>query len=201
MTVLAIFGASGNVGLEVTKKALAQGFKVRALLRDPSKMPEELRTQVAIEQGDATKADDVKRTVEGSDAVVVALGTRNDLSPTTAMSDGMKNIISAMKCLQVDMVSVCLSAFLFFEDDKVPAVFRNVNADHKRMFDALKASGLKWIAVLPPHISDNPSSKYTVKEDASPGRQISKEDLGAFLVESLSKPEYYNKVLGIATNT
>ena len=45
------------------------------------------------------------------------------------------------------------SAFLFYEPEKVPAIFKDLNADHQRMFDAVKASGLKWIAVLPPHIT------------------------------------------------
>lgn len=68
------------------------------------------------------------------------------------MSDGMKNIIQAMKKNNVEVVSVCLSAFLFYQPEKVPAVFRDINSDHQRMFDAIKISELKWIAVNPPHI-------------------------------------------------
>lgn len=60
-----------------------------------------------------------------------------------------------MKKNKVDVISVCLSAFLFYQPEKVPAIFNNINADHQRMFDAIKESGLKWIAVLPPHIAGN----------------------------------------------
>lgn len=81
------------------------------------------------------------------------LGTRNDLSPTTDMSEGLKNIMKAMKECNVNVISVCLSAFLFWDDDKVPPRFNDLNADHKRMFDAVKDSGLKYIACLPPHIA------------------------------------------------
>ncbi|EFN80129.1 Flavin reductase [Harpegnathos saltator] len=49
------------------------------------------------------------KAIAGTDAVVVALGTRNDLSPTTVLSCGLKNIISAMKAYNVELVSVCLS--------------------------------------------------------------------------------------------
>lgn len=95
--------------------------------------------------------------------------------------------------------SLC-PAFLFYEPEKVPPMFKDLNEDHQRMFDIIKKEDtLKWIAVLPPHIADSPSSQYTIKYDSSPGRMISKRDLGAFLVESLDKPEHYNKICGIAT--
>lgn len=118
-----------------------------------------------------------------------------------------------------------LSAFLFFKPEAVPAIFRDVTEDHQRMFDMIKTSELKWVAILPPHItgicrenekvgpyifqkislilyvSETPKSKYVVTFDSSPGRIISKHDLGAFLVECLTKPEYYQKICGIATTS
>lgn len=124
-------------------------------------------------------------------------------------------------------VSLLLSAFLFFKPEAVPAIFRDVTEDHQRMFDIIKASGLKWVAILPPHItgmcrknekkagsllyfteislilyvSETPKSKYVVTFDSSPGRVISKHDLGAFLIECLMKPEYYQKICGIANTS
>lgn len=87
------------------------------------------------------------------DAVVIALGTRNSLSPTSDLSEGTINIIDAMRAKSVKTVSACLSAFLFYEPDKVPPRFNDLNDDHKRMFEEIKNSGLDWIAVFPPHIS------------------------------------------------
>jgi hypothetical protein len=52
---------------------------VKALVRDPSKVPEHLRRNIEVIQGDVTKVEDVQQTVEGQDAVLVTLGTRNDL--------------------------------------------------------------------------------------------------------------------------
>jgi len=42
-------------------------------------MPEELRKQVEVITGDVLVKEDVDKVVEGRDAVVVTLGTRNDL--------------------------------------------------------------------------------------------------------------------------
>jgi hypothetical protein len=42
-------------------------------------MPEELRKQVEVVTGDVLVREDVDKVVEGRDAIVVTLGTRNDL--------------------------------------------------------------------------------------------------------------------------
>ncbi|KAJ9578777.1 hypothetical protein L9F63_004985 [Diploptera punctata] len=202
MKRILIFGATGSVGLHVTELALKKGFQVRVLVRDINTLPENLRDKVHVIQGDVTKLSDVQKAVEGQDAVVVVLGTRTDLGPTTAMSDGMKNIVSAMEEKGLEHVSVCISAFLFYEPEKVPARFKDVTDDHRRMLDVLKASkGLKWVAILPPHFTDEPSSKYTVSHDSMPGRVIARCDLANFLLESLSTPEHYNQICGIANES
>jgi len=50
-----------------------------------------------------------------------------------------------------------LSAFLFLKLEAVPAIFKGVTEDHQRMFDLIKSSGLKWVAILPPHIAGIPT--------------------------------------------
>jgi uncharacterized protein YbjT (DUF2867 family) len=55
------------------------GLQVKALVRDPSKVPEHLRRNIEVIQGDVTKVEDVQQAIEGQDAVLVTLGTRNDL--------------------------------------------------------------------------------------------------------------------------
>jgi len=42
-------------------------------------MPEEFRKQVEVITGDVLVEEDVDKVVEGRDAIVVTLGTRNDL--------------------------------------------------------------------------------------------------------------------------
>lgn len=142
------------------------------------------------------------------------------IGPTTIMSDGLKNILSAMENKNVKTISVCLSsnsinltlylvmclmencilAFLFYDKPKVPAMFHGINDDHERMLHLLQATeGLNWIAVMPPHIGDTPSGDYNVEIGSSPGRAISKFDLAKFMIECLSKPEYYKQRMGLAT--
>lgn len=183
------------------KYALEKGLKVRLMVRNEATVPDSFKNQIEIVHGDVERPADVCEAIKGQELVCVALGTRNDLKPTTMLSTGMRNIVDAMKAANLKKVSVCLSSFLFFEPDKVPKIFTDLNADHKRMLEVLKTSGLEYRAVLPPHIADEPPAEYAVAYDKTPGlsRSISKLDLGKFLIESLFDDEHAAKVIGICT--
>ncbi|XP_068230974.1 flavin reductase (NADPH) isoform X2 [Palaemon carinicauda] len=179
---IVVFGASGNTGLCCVREALDLGYDVTAFVRDPAKLPEDLASQVTVKVGDVLRSADVDDAVQGQEGVVIALGTRNDLSPTTMMSEGTKNILAAMDAHGVRRVAACMSAFNFWERSKVPERFLEILDDHERMIEALKASSVEWIGVLPPHITEEPGTRdYTVEHGRGPGRTISKNDFGAFL--------------------
>lgn len=106
-------------------------------MRNEAKVPIKLKGKIEMVVGDVTNAEQVSNAIRNRDAVVVVLGTRNDLSkyytlykllnfrlnfryknliflgPTTVLSQGMKNIIDAMKANNVKIVSVCLSGNYF----------------------------------------------------------------------------------------
>ncbi|XP_032084174.1 flavin reductase (NADPH) isoform X1 [Thamnophis elegans] len=171
------------------------GYQVTVLVRDPARLPPDLQpAQVVV--GDVLNRADVDRAVQGQDAVIIVLGTRNDLSPTTMMSEGTRNIVAAMKSCSIGKVVVCLSAFLMWDPDKVPARLRPVTEDHIRMQQILKESGLACVYVMPPHIAgDQPlTGDYTVTVNTSSGaRVISKHDLGHFFLKCLTTSEYDGK--------
>lgn len=169
------------------------------LYRTEETIPASFKDKVELVQGDVTNLEDVRKTLEGADSVTVVLGTRNKLEPTKVLSTGMKNVIEAMKeTSTLRRVSVCLSSFLFFDPDKVPKMFEHLNGEHKEMLNLTKASGLDYVAVLPPHIADEPSGELQVLHDKSPGRVVSKYDLAKFLIDSLDMKEHFGKVCGIA---
>lgn len=175
------------------------GKHVRLLVRDESTVPADFKDKVEIIKGDVLNSEDVEKSIEGVDGVVIVLGTRNSLAATTMMSEGTKNIIEAMKKFNLKKFSACMSSFLFMPPDKVPATFQELNADHKRMLEIIKESGLEYRAVLPPHIADEPSATFKILYDQSPGRSISKLDLGKFFIDCLENEEHSGKVIGIAT--
>lgn len=173
------------------------GKSVRLLYRTEETI-QRFKDKVELVKGDVTNLADVEKTLEGADSVCVVLGTRNKLEPTTVLSTGMKNIIDGMKNQKLTKVSVCLSSFLFWEPEKVPKQFEHLNEEHKKMLELLKPSGLDFIAILPPHIANEPSSEFKIAHGESPGgRVVSKFDLGKFLIDSLDQSEHYGKICGI----
>lgn len=200
LTKIAVLGGSGMTGLCVIEEALSAGLIVRALLRPTSILPSGLETELEIIRGDATDLNAVKETISGTDGVVIALGTRNNVEPTTMMSTAVENALLAMQEIGQRPITVCLSSFLFLPQNAVPPIFKHINEEHGRMLSALEQSQSEWVAVMPPHIADQPKSGFHVKENALPGgRVVSKFDLGTFLVEALSKPECYRKRMGISS--
>ncbi|KAK8788846.1 hypothetical protein V5799_021379 [Amblyomma americanum] len=194
---IALFGSTGFTGQVVLDYALKQGYEVTVLVRDASRLPKESAAQRVV-VGDVLKKEDVDKAVQGQDGVVVVLGTRNDLSPTTALSDGLKNILQSMSDHGVKRISVCISSFLFWERAKVPSQFIPVTEDHERMFKALKTCDREWVAIFPPHIADEPArGGYKMVNDAPVGRVISKFDLAEILVKALAMDEHIGHSVGI----
>ncbi|XP_067831156.1 flavin reductase (NADPH) [Heptranchias perlo] len=196
-----IFGSTGMTGLATLPQALGAGHEVTVLVRDPARLPAE-RIGVTVIVGDVLNKDDVQKAVKGQDAVIVILGTRNDLSPTTMMSEGTRNIVEAMKAHNVRKVVACMSTFLLWEEAKIPPRLLDVTKDHQRMYDVLKESGLDYVAVFPPHIDDaHPlTGNYTVSVNERGGRVISKHDLGHFFLKCLTTSEYDGNIVCVSGN-
>lgn len=60
------------------------GAQVTALVRDLSRLPEDVAPKIKVVHGNSTVKEDVVKALEGQDAVIVALGTRHDLSKNTS---------------------------------------------------------------------------------------------------------------------
>ncbi|KAG9472490.1 flavin reductase (NADPH)-like [Eleutherodactylus coqui] len=193
------FGATGLTGQVTLQHALDAGYNVTVLVRDPARLPANLKpTRVIV--GDVLNKADVAKALEGQDAVIILLGTRNDLRPTTMMSEGTKNIIEAMKANGVRKVLGTTSCYLNWDINKVPSYFRAVTEDHFRMDKALKDSGLDYVAVLPPYIAaDKPlTGNYTVKVNERGGDVISAHDLSHFYLRCLNTDEFDGKRVAVS---
>lgn len=193
-----LFGSTGNTGRAVLDYAIKQGYEVTVLVRDASRLPETPQPHRVV-VGDVLKKEDVDKVVQGQDGVVVVLGTRNELSPTTALSDGLKNILQSMSEQGVERISVCLSAFLLRERDKVPTVLVPLTEDHERMFQALKACDREWVAVCPGHIiNEQPRGAYKLANEEFPRTSISRFDLAEILVKALTMNERIGHRVGVS---
>jgi putative NADH-flavin reductase len=202
---LAVFGGSGRVGTRVIEYALAEGYRVRALVRDPSKLAP--RSGLEVITGDVLTPADVERTIIGTDAVISGLGGAGVDNPGEAQSQGMRNIVAAMHKLGVRRVlgvagGGILNAVdggLRHDQPSFPAIFKQVSAKHKEAWHAMRDSGLDWTMIATGDIVPGErTGTYRTLEEYLPegGRRISVEDVADFLLMALREGKHLHKRVG-----
>lgn len=121
---IAVFGATGGTGRKIVEQALDRGDQVTVLVRNPARLSAKAK-QAKIITGDVLDLQNVQATILGADAVAVSLGSRSD-SPEYTVSQGTKNIITAMKAQNVQRLVVVTTLGLGESKNQVPTAFKFV---------------------------------------------------------------------------
>lgn len=93
---IAIFGSTGTTGKELIKQALNLGFFVTAYARKPQKLSELKNDNLIIVQGELNDKNIIAKVINDSDVIISLLGPTGKANDSS-LSNGMKNIIEAMK--------------------------------------------------------------------------------------------------------
>ena len=98
-----IFGASGGTGQELLLQGLSDGQNITAFVRNPEAISIKnaiKHDRLTLFQGDVLNASQVAEAIKGQDAVISVLGNKTSTAirkSSTSISEGLQNIISAMK--------------------------------------------------------------------------------------------------------
>jgi putative NADH-flavin reductase len=92
---ITVIGASAGIGLEVVRHALHRGHEVTSLSRHTGTLPDDQRLHVV--QGSSTKPEDVKRAIQGAEAILVTLGTGKSTKDTTLFTDSARVLLQVLK--------------------------------------------------------------------------------------------------------
>ncbi|MFD1929508.1 NAD(P)-dependent oxidoreductase [Sporosarcina siberiensis] len=202
---MTLFGATGRVGKEVLKKALAEGHEVTALVRSPEKI--EVHNQLTILQGDVRDETAVMTAILGTDVVFSALGT----DKTTTLTEAVPNIIQAMKDTGIRRIVTIGTAGILqsrSEPDKLRYEAGDSNRrltfaaeEHHKVFQLLEHSELDWTIVCPTYLPDGAAQgNYRVEKDFLPleGKEITVGDTASFAYEELISCNYHSSRVGIS---
>lgn len=98
---LTVFGGTGPAGLLLIDQALAEGHRVTAFARTPSKLPAAPRLTVV--EGGLGDHEPMASAIAGADAVISLLGPRKPYraGDVPVLTDGCRTIVAAMKEHQV----------------------------------------------------------------------------------------------------
>lgn len=202
---IAVFGATGRVGGRFVEYALAEGHQVRALVRDPAKLA--ARDGLEIVQGDVLNPADVEKTLSGSEVVVSGLGGAGVDDPGDAQSQGMRNIVAAMRAQGVRRVLGVAGGGILdspngglrHDQPSFPAVFKKVSAKHKEAWHAMRDGDVDYTMIATGDIVPGErTGVYRTQEDFLPdgARKISVEDVADFLLKALTQNLHVRKRVG-----
>jgi putative NADH-flavin reductase len=211
MKKIALFGGSGQTGRLFLEQALEKGYQVKALVRDPGKVA--LKHQgLEINQGNVLREEDVRATVTGADVVVSLFGHVKG-SPEWLQTEGTKNILAAMKESGVERIISLSGGGLPYPERDQPkfadllirtvmkiAVPKLLN-DAIRHHEVLQESGLKWVIVRGPRLTNEPKKgNYRVGwVGVNASTKISRADLADFILKQV-EDETFNQQMPFVSN-
>jgi putative NADH-flavin reductase len=210
---IVVFGANGATGRLLTQQALDEGHTVTAVTRHPETFPLH-HINLQVMQGDVYDLAAVEQAVAGQDAVLSTIGVPFSRKPIAVYSQGVANIVQAMKQFGVRRI-VCVSSsatdgahdtgggFIF---DKImqPLVISTIGqttyADMRRMETLMESSDLDWTVVRPSGLFETPTvTRYQMAEDHMRGQFTSRADLANCMLRQLTSDQYLRKAVAVIT--
>lgn len=204
---IALFGATGRTGRRVLDRLLAQGRSVRALARDPARLP--AHANLAVVAGSARDAAKIASVVHGAGAIVVCLGMDDIARPDTTFSDGVRAIVDAARAAGVRRIVAVASAGALADprgglasEHAAPGTYSNINAEHARNYRTLAASGLDWTLMCAVDLVDDipeGHARWAYEKLPAGSGQTGYDDLAATIVALLGERESFGRRVGIVS--
>jgi putative NADH-flavin reductase len=198
-----VFGANGRVGRLVVAGLLQRGYRVVAAVHSDKNLPD--HDNLTILSVDIYDAASIERALQGSDAVVSALGSwgtkRKDI-----LTVGMTNIIPVMERLRIVRIVSLTGADARATGDKMGLMHRmthlmlgiiapRILRDGERHIALLEQSQLDWAIVRSPIMSKGKSVGHGVLSmyRPLPWQRISYQYVAEAMVQSLDTDEWLQK--------
>ena len=150
--MIVITTPTGSIGQQVLQQVLAGGEPVRVIVRDPSRLPAQMRERVEIVQGTHVDAEVVNRAFKGADSVFWLVPPNPDTaSVNAAYVDFTRPACEALKSQGVKRV-VGVSAL-----GRSTAIAGNAGliTASLAMDDLIASTGVGYRALLMPSFMDN----------------------------------------------
>ena len=209
---IVIFGATGGIGKWALKHALEAGHEVTAFVRNPQKITIQ-HERLTLLVGSIDNDDDLRRALTGKDAVIWCVGIPLKFKYEKMVSfEGHQHLLPIMEELGVKRLVDWATPSVPFSGDKrsamtmIPSVMaglflRQAKKEMVAVGRLVERSNLDWTLVRFIAPKDTP---YTGKVKVSFGDKplsfsISREDIGAFMVEQLTSTEYIHSMPIIGT--
>ncbi|WP_183575622.1 NAD(P)-dependent oxidoreductase [Mucilaginibacter sp. X5P1] len=206
-----ILGATGRTGKHAIPFALAQGYQVVALVRNPAKIIAKSDSLTLI-IGLPTNIDDVRRAMKGCDTVLSLLSplTRGEaisfrkINAPRILEKSMTNVLQVMNEYRVKRILILSSVGVGDSWKYAPwyvkllvklTNFKVIFADHNAQERLIQASGTDWTIARPVGLNENENiGTLAVTYDHTPKPfQMSRKLLAEFFIDNLYNETYFHK--------
>jgi putative NADH-flavin reductase len=208
---ITIFGATGGTGTQLVEQALAAGYQVTAVVRDPARLAMPAHPGLQVVTADLMDPAAILPAVTGADAVLTAAGPRGT-GPTTVITDSVRSIATAMSKARTRRLLVLSGSIVADGGDGFilgyllkplarRTFLRHVCADMQQAEAEVAGTELDWTVVRPPRLTDGPATgKYrtAAERDLPRGFQVSRADLASYLLSLISDRATVHKHVAIA---
>lgn len=210
---LAVLGATGGTGRHLVVRALALGYPVTAVVRDPARLAVE-HDLLQIVPADVFDPTSLTPALAGADAVLSALGPRQGAADFTVCSRATPSILQAMEAARLRRIVVISAAPVPKHDPADGALWRALvrpllhrifgrrYADLALMEEQLRESSAEWTVFRPPLLTNGPARgryRTTLGRNASGGfGRVSRADLADAMLRCLQDDATVRATVGIA---
>ncbi len=196
---VAIVGAGGGMGLALIHACHAADMPVIAVVRNESKIPEDVRKKVdTVVEGNAKEKVTVTTTLSHSpDVVIIAVGSKNTKDPQTVRNDVTKAYADPLSEEGAKMVIVSslgagdsgMQTNWFLRTFILGKVLKHPLDDHNSqeayVLDTIPAE--RYLIVRPTALNDKPAKNdYEIQEtEKLRSAKISRADVANFIVKQI----------------
>jgi putative NADH-flavin reductase len=203
---ITIFGTTGFVGKVLIKKAIAAGYQIKTLARNPEKL-EELKDKIEIIKGSVFESSSVELAIEGAEVVISTIGppTGKPCDPTQ-YEKTMKDIVSIMDKNGIKRyIHIGGAAHKGGENEawnfgrKFLRLFltlfgKQILVAKHLEWNVLKSSDLDWTLIRPPRITNEPAlGNISIDEKNLKNLKVSVGDLTDFILHQITSKEWIRK--------
>ncbi|TRZ54944.1 MAG: NAD-dependent epimerase/dehydratase family protein [Rhodocyclaceae bacterium] len=164
MTRIAILGATGSLGSQVARLAVAAGNEVSVLVRTPSKLAAQVAQDAAITTGDLLNmpAAQLARFLDGHDVMISCAGLVTDGQGFVDLVDRVVSAVELLPSVRRPLCWFLAGAGLLDIDATgrrgldLPKV-RTTYWPHRANFERLQRSSIDWQLLCPGPMVDQPA--------------------------------------------
>ena len=203
---IAITGASGKTGYRITEEAVKKGFKVKQIIRESSKVSEELKnTQIVRVSLNNDLALD--KALENVEALIIATGARASFDLTgPAKVDALGVYKQLQSCKRVGIKRVILVSSLCTGKLFHPLNLFGLILIWKKVGEnLLRKSNLEWTIIRPGGLKESEDIKLEninySREDIQDKGSIPRRLVAKCCIDSLNNKKSINKIIEVTSSS